>query len=457
MPLIGTIEGFRSGPAKKINLGSALRISMPVTILLFCAGFNYSYVYWVSPTWSYMGVTYKSPDMALVVVAYLLASVVCALSPLRIRRPSQIIYWFLFFTVYIPGLFVPLYLQLDNGFTLLLLQLSLAAGMLLIGISYKLRLLNMRLYPVDQRLFWGVFSVLFLLGNAAVLYSFNGKLHLASYEEVYAVRMPAKQILAANPAIGYIIHLLSLVMNPLLMGYGLVSRRKKLFVLGMLGEVFLYTTGADKQLMAAPIIVFILYYTIKRDRGGWAPKMGLFFAAIFFVLTTMAITAKPGAIFNLSSFVLVRSFAAPGVEMGQYQYFFENLPHTYLGNVTGINLFVANPYARPMGEEVTSFYGITSKYGAVNANATFFASDGIGGFGLPGIPLMGILCALVFWILDSCARKYPLKFSVPALALIIVSLTNVSLFSTLAGNGLIVWILLFIIMPRDFSRIDSSS
>jgi hypothetical protein len=139
----------------------------------------------------------------------------------------------------------------------------------------------------------------------------------------------------------------------------------------------------------------------------------------------------------------------PGMLIAQYHYFFEAFPHTYLGHVTGLNLLFPNPYNLQLGEEVSSFYGITSKYGIVNGNASFFAMDGIAGFGLIGIPLMGLLCAAVFWILDSCARNYSLKFTVPVLTMIIISLENASLFTTLLGNGLIVWMLLFITMPRN--------
>jgi hypothetical protein len=135
--------------------------------------------------------------------------------------------------------------------------------------------------------------------------------------------------------------------------------------------------------------------------------------------------------------------------MAQYQHFFQTMPHTYLGHVGLIGRFVPNPYELSMGEEVASFYGITGKYGLTNANASFFAMDGIGGFGLPGILVMGLVCALVFWILDSCARDFDLKFSVPVLAMVIMSLTNVSLFTTLLGNGLIAMMLMFLLAPRE--------
>jgi hypothetical protein len=437
-------------PVKRgISLRSLLRTSLPLMVLLFCAGFNFAYVNWVSPTWSYMGLTYKSPNLALLALGYALVLIVCAVSPTKITRPSHVIYWFCVFAVYVPALFIPLYLQLENGFELLLLQLSLAGGMMIIALSYRLPRFRVRSYPVDTRFFWIMFAILYLAGNFAMVYTFKGMMHLASFNDVYSVRTPAKQLLEANPGVAYISQFLATVMNPLLMGYGLAFRRRSLFVLGAVGELLLYSTAAAKLQIITPIVVLLFYLSLKKDRGGWVSLVAMVFAGIFFILTTVAIGVQPGPLFNIAFLLLVRVFTIPGSEMGEYQHFFQNMPHTYLSHVGVINHFVANPYELPMGEEVGSFYGLTSKYGVTNANASFFAMDGIGGFGLPGIILMALLCAVVFWILDSCARDYELKFSVPVLAMIIMSLTNVSLFTTLLGNGLIAWMLLFLVAPRE--------
>lgn len=445
-------RGYSTGAERQITLRSLLRASLPVTILLFCAGFNYAYVNWVSPTWGYMGLTYRAPDMGLILVGYGLSSIVCLLSPRKITRPSQVIYWFCFFSVLVPGLFIPLYLQMENGFQLLLLQLSLAGGMILISLCYKVPRFSIRSYPLDNRLFWLGFAAMYIAGNICLVYAFSGMLHLVSIRDVYSVRTPAKQVLEAAPAIAYISQFLAIVMNPLLMGYGLSSRRRLFFVLGVFGELLLYSTAAVKQQMAAPVAVLLFYYTLRRDRGGWVSGMSLFLSGMFFVLTTIAIGAHPGPLYSMTFLLLVRTFTIPGSEMGEYQHFFATMPHTYLAHVNGFNLLVPNPYQLSMGEEVASFYGQVGKYGLTNANASFFAMDGIGGFGLAGILIMGVLCGLVFWILDSCAREYELQFSVPVLAMVIMSLTNVSLFTTLLGNGLIAWMLLFLVMPRELRR-----
>jgi len=435
---------------KTIGLRSLLRTSLPIMILLFCAGFNFAYVNWVSPTWSYMGLTYKSPNFSLVFFGYVLALLICAVSPTKITRPSHVIYWFCVFAVYIPGLFIPLYMQLENGFELLLLQLSLTGGMLLIALSYRVPRFRVRPYPVDTRMFWLVFTIIYLGANFALVYTFQGMMQLVSFNDVYSVRTPAKHLLEANPGVAYISQSLSTVLNPLLMGYGLAFRRRSLFIIGALGEVLLYSTAAVKLQIAAPVVVFLLYFSLKKDRGGWVSTVAMVFTGMFFILTTVVIGIEPGPVFNLAFLFLVRIFTIPGSEMGQYQHFFQTMPHTYLSHVGVISRFMPNPYELSMGEEVSSFYGLSGKYGLTNANASFFAMDGIGGFGLPGILLMALLCALVFWIVDSCARDFELKFSAPVLTMVIMSLTNVSLFTTLLGNGLIAWMLLFLLMPREW-------
>ena len=451
--------GNAGGKSRKINLRSLLRFSMPLSVLLYCASFNFAYVKWVSPTWSYLGDTYKSPDPFLLILGYVLAAVVCALSPLKIRRPSQVIYWLMYFTIYISGLFVPLFLQLDNGFTLLLIQLSLTGAMLLIAFSYRIPLINLRRYPLKEKLFWRIFSILFVTCNVALFIVYRHNLRFASFVDVYTVRFQARQILNGDRIIGYVTQFLANVMNPLLIAYGISVRRRRFAVLGIAGQIFVYTTAAMKSVLSSPLLVIVFYYSIKKDRGGWAPKLGLLLAGLCFFVTTAVIGAQQGILFDLASLTLSRTIAAPGVFIGEYNHFFENFSHTHLGHVNGINLLVPYQHTLSMGVEMSTFYGFNkySSNGPIEENANFFAADGIAGFGLPGILFMGMLCAALLWVLDSCARKYPLAFSISALTMVIISLTNTSLFTTFLSNGLMVWMLLFIFMPRYFLGTDTSA
>jgi hypothetical protein len=443
------IQSSQYYPREPRGISPLFRISAVVAILLFCAGFNYSYVAWISPVWSYQGFRYDSPGFALLGTGYLLAGIACLASPLRISRPSQILYWFLFLTAYLPALFVPLYLQLNQPSVLLALQLSLTSGILLIALFYRFALPRIQLHPVDRRLYWTIVLSLFAVGHVVVLYAFRGNLHLAGLQDVYQVRFPAKEFLREHSGIGYITQFLGFVLNPLLMAYGLYAKRRGMFMLGTIGELALYSTAAGKALIIAPFLLLALHITIKKDRGAWVPKVCFSLSLLFFALTPLLVRAGPGQIFNLGSVILVRTFAVPGAETAEYQYFFGTRPHTHLSHVGGVNLLMPNPYSRPLGEEVGVFFGRRNRFGYANANANLFAMDGIAGFGLPGIPLMGALCGFAFWGLDCCAQKCSLAFTVPALTMVILSITNVSLFTTLLGNGLLAWMILFLLLPRS--------
>jgi hypothetical protein len=437
-----------SANATTIHLRSVLRFSMPLAIVLYCASFNWSYAQWVSPTWSYMGLTYHAPDSALLVVGYILAAVQCALSPRTVRRTSQVIYWILYFNVYIPGLFVPLYVQLDTSSTLLLLQLSLTGGMLLIALSYRVKLVRFRRYSMSPGMFWSLFSSLFVFCNAALLVAFRHNLHFSSLNEVYASRFQASAILRESVALTYVSSVLSNVMNPLLLVYGLSVGRYPLAVLGVCGQVLVYSTAAMKSVLLSPLLIVVFYYSLKHDRGGWAPKVALTCAGTFVMLTSLVIGARPGFLFNLASSTLMRSFALPGLAIAQYQYFFEHFPHTHLGHVHGVNLLLGDPYQMPLGLEIGNFYTDVVGGRIQDANANFFAFDGIAGFGLPGIPMIGLVCAAMFWALDCLARRDPIAISASALTMCTVSLANISLFSAFLGGGFMLWMLVFTFMPQ---------
>jgi hypothetical protein len=373
-----------------------------------------------------------------------LAAVLGAFSPLIIQRVSQVFYWVLLFIVYVPSLFVPIFMQFDNSSTLLLMQLCMTSGMLFIALSYKVHLLDLPHYPLKRRSFWTMFFILFVFLNAIVLAVSHGRLHLASLDEVYAQRVLGGEIVRANPGLSYVHSALSNVMNPLLIAYGLSAGRRRLIALGIFGQIVIYATGAMKSVLLSPLLIALFYYSLKKDRGGWVPKTGLFFAGTCFAVTELVIGQKVSRIlFAVGALLLMRTYAIGGVLLAQYQYFFERHPHTYMAHVTGISWFVHNPYTMATGQEIATYYG---EIGA-NSNAHFFAMDGITGFGLVGIPIMGILCAAVFWLLDSCTRGHTISFSASALTVCIISLTSSSLFSTLLGGGLLAGMLLFIFMP----------
>jgi hypothetical protein len=447
-------------PDAKILLRSVLQLSLPVCVFLYCVGFHYAYVNWVSPVWAYEGMTYTSPNLVLLALSYGLAMLMALVAPPHILKPSHAIFWVLFFMVYVPGIFVPLFIQLETGILLLALQLCLTSGMLILALLSRIPTLNLRRYPLKPEFFWGGFFVLYLIAYATMIAVYHGNMQFASMETMYSIRHDAGKVLQKNPATGYVSQMLANVMNPLLLAYGFERKKKRFWVLGMLGQITIFSIFANKLALLSPFVIATFFYTIRRDRGAWVPKANLALAGMFFCLTTMVIGVSAGPIFNIATVAIVRNFAIPGMLTGDYQYVFENRPHTYLSNVAGFSKIVSSDYTMPVGFEVSSFFGAkdNSERGMANSNANFFATDGIAAFGLWGIPLSAVLCAFVLWVLDGVTKSYSIEFAVAAMTMVIYSLTNISIFTTLLGNGMFAWMLLFVLMPcsvSDFVPVNS--
>ncbi len=442
-------------PTLNLRLRGIYRLSLPIVLFVYCGFFHWSYAHWVSHIWGLEeGLTYQAPDAFLVILAYFFSVSLCLVSPFVIRRPSQIFYWFLYLTVYIPSLFVPLFVRLENTETLVLMQLSITGAMLIIALAYRLPRMKLRRYPLSTRSFWSAFFVLYCAFNATVLIVFHGSLHFSSLQEMYSIRYQQGQVLGGVAGRGhsvtaYVLIWLSNIFNPLLIAYGAWKRRWVLLVLGTFGELFLYMAASAKGVLLAPLLVILCYYSLKNDRGGWVARLSYIFAGLS-SLPAAATIVNGSFVFLLGFLFLVRSTALPGLFFAQYQHFFTVFPHTYFGHVRGVSFFIPYKFQLPMGMEVSSFYHGGSSLGYEENNASFFASDGVAGLGLPGVLLMGMVCAIVFWIFDSSARALPLYFSAPATIPVGLYLANVSLFTTLISYGLALWILLFLFLPREF-------
>ena len=67
----------------------------------------------------------------------------------------------------------------------------------------------------------------------------------------------------------------------------------------------------------------------------------------------------------------------------------------------------------------------------------FWAYDGIAAWGLPGILVISVVCALVFWLLDSAAQRHDPRFAGLVTCYAAYNLANISLFTSLAIRWLV--------------------
>ncbi len=430
---------------------SRARMLVLAGILGYVACFQWMYVNYLYPFWDYFGFDYNAPGPGYLVLAWLLSIVPGLWMPLQLRRPSQFVYWVLYISVFIPSMFVPLYAGLNSPGEILDLMVVLFCGFAIVGSSYLLPLFRFRFSEIPRSWFWKGF-----LGLAAALtlwmaVVFRHHAQIVSFLDIYDVRNAANDV-AEGSQVNYAFMLLTGAINPFLMGYGLFFKRAAFFLAGASGQLLVYAIGGTKGSILSILFIAGFALLFKVGRAAFALKtissaLALLGLACF---SYVASGYEPGPLLTIALFVvLMRTLSTGGLLTAQYFDFFRHNPFTYYSHVKGANLILTYPYQYPLGEEIGLAYAGTTD---LDASAHFWATDGLGGLGLPGILLMSILCALVFWVLDSASQRHDPRFAALVTAYAAYNIANISLFTSLFSGGLALLIVLLYVMPPQSER-----
>jgi hypothetical protein len=431
----------------------------PRTLLLCLVGcyvacFQWMYVNYLYPTWAYFGFDYNPPSHYYLALAWLLSLFPLLWMPLNLVRPSQLAYWVLYITVIIPSMFVPLYIGFNTANEVSKLMVVLFVGFAITGFSYRLPLLSLRRPNLPSPLFWRAVICVSATLAVWVLIVFRHHLKFVTFSDIYDLREAANDV-AEGTNINFAFMTLTGAINPFLMGCGLYFRRWWLFSAGVLGQLLIYSVGGTKGSLISILFISAFYLLVKRGSRFFALK----FSAAFVVLlgglcSWFAVAAfQPGIALTLALFVILnRTLSINGLVTAQYFDFFQQNPFTYYTHIKGISWIFPYPYRYPIGQEIGLAYAGTTD---LDATAHFWATDGIGGLGLPGILLVSVLCALVFWMLDSASRRQDPRLSALVITYAAYNLANISLFTTLLSGGLGLLIFFLYWMPDPRAEINS--
>jgi O-antigen polymerase len=415
-------------------------------IFAYVACFEWMYEHYLYPMWGYLGFDYNPPARIYLVLAWILSVTPSLWMPIKLSRPSQLAYWVLYIAVIIPSMFVPLYVGLDSSTEVAPLMLVLFAGIAITGSSYLLPLFRIHPWRVPRKLFWRSVACVATSLGLWMAVVFRHHLQIVSFSDVYDLRDAANDV-AEGSNVNYAFMLLTGAVNPFLMGCGLYYRRKWFFVAGALGQLLVYSVGGTKGSILS--VAFILGFSVllKTRTSSFGLKMAFVPLALLggMCLSYAWTHYDPGPVQSIVLFVvLMRVLSINGLLTAQYYDFFQTNPLTYFSHIKGMNWFVHYPYQYPIGQEI----GLaTSGTTSLDATAHFWATDGIGGLGLPGILLVSVLCALVFWALDSLTRRHDPRLIALVTTYAAYNLANISIFTTLLSGGLALLITTLYLMP----------
>jgi hypothetical protein len=414
-------------------------------VAAFVACLIYVYISWLSPLYSYLGFPLgedEHPALWFSIPAVLLTA---AFMKTKITRFSEFFLWMVFFFAYTPSLlFIPLQGLLPDDGLALVCSLTLSFNIMRIIANCRMRLRVPSFEPIHLvASFFAVYAAL----NAWVLSVFGGHLNLADFANVYDQRFLAADV-ASGSLVGYATGMLGGAFNPLLMAIGLTNRRVSWFLLGATGQVFMYSTAALKSILLSAIIMPVFYYILLKRVDVTATRLGaLVVASCLVPLAVIALlgSSGEGLPWIFVSLVFMRTYGLAGALTGIYADFFTSHPYTYYSHINIVSNFIPYPYDQSLGEEV-GFFMVGSP---LDANANFWASDGLAAAGNLGVVITGVLVGIFLMLMNSAITRRGTRLACVAFITFVMTVCNTSIFTALlSGGGALLLVMLVLWQSR---------
>jgi hypothetical protein len=409
-------------------------------VTLYVSAFMWSYFSFISPIWSYMGFSNAERNFLHTIQTAIICVLPSFWMPLKISRPSMVLYWILYLLTYIAmivGVGFSSNFNLGQIYTFELLTLF---GFFLNGIGYEFKLYDLSSkVKLNNTLFWVIFGVVALLLMGYVFYIFGGQMTLVNpfSEDLYDQRFKGRDLQEGTGA-GYPVMWLSGNFFPFMLVYGFFRKKNIPIIVSTIGQVILYTTMADKSVLLNVIFMFLIYYLCKKELYfGYTFALIFTILAAFFTATQVMFEETFSASFwSLTNLLLIRTIGVSSLTANLYYDYFLDQPLTYYSHVNILRDFL--PYKYPYGDEMIGIV-IGTHYTDVprfNANATFYITDGLVALGVWGIALISAICGLMFYFIDMICKKHDVIFCAMLLCSISMILMNGSIFMSILSGGL---------------------
>jgi hypothetical protein len=429
-----------------------------ICVCLFTFFFTVVYVNWASPRFHYFGLTF-SGQTDLVYISLGASLIVAAILPIEIKRYSSFIVWMLYYITYLPTV---LTLALQGIGESSKISMIFAISISFASIVLVARIMTARpvqLYSSQLRQkFFIVFSIVYTGSYCFYIYTFYSVFNFAGLDFVYEQRHRYVDA-GAGAMASYVTVWIANVLNPFVTGLALFERGKRwLFMLAIAGQSLAYMSIALRSTLAGFLLMILLWrFAIVK---GQISVIRLSFGVSFLMATTwLAISLSEYGLSerysDIITLVYFRTFAIQGAMTGVYANFFADNPLTYYSHVNFVNVFIYEyPYGNtPLGV-VIGQYLVGGK--GFNANAPFWATDGIAAAGVGGILLIGVVFGLILTQLDRLIPPDKVTFASIVSAPFVISLANASLFTSLVtGGGILIVICIALGGPISSRSIKS--
>lgn len=413
-----------------------------VAVVVYALVLQYTYKRNISPYYSYQGLTYREPDWFYYATAIVATVVVAVVLPSRIRKVSDFLLWLLFVLGAAPSILLAQYSQTLTASEATIMGLCVAGCMVVARIGVES--VHLTRSPV-RRLNRGV-DFWVLLGTAAVVIyvymiaAYGIAIRPLSLTDVYDVREDFGAATSSAPMLGYMLPVLTKVINPLLMARGVFSLRFVPFGLGAFGQMAIYSSTGQKNVLfyiAVAIGLGLLFRFGLRPPGrrilfviGGAASLG-------FVLDWVTGSRL------WSSLLVRRVMVVPGALTAAYVAVFDGMPRM---NFAEVLPFVEDPYTGISPVYIVGAAFVGSPETAANVN---IFGHGYLNFGYIGMFVeTGVLVALLL-LANLATRGLPTPVACIAFFAPGMAFASASVFTAMLTHGFLAAVVICALAPGN--------
>jgi hypothetical protein len=425
------------------------RVLLVGVVALYYAIFIWTYRVFISEIQDSWGFSLHEIPAGYQMLNWVMVLVPALWLPLRLERPSLLLFLLQYIVVFIPCTIVIYNASLPEfePSSVCVLLLTLFAALSIWQASYYIPLLKLRARPVSAPAFWSAFALLGLTLFGLVFGVLGANFRLTDLAHIYAVRFAAADLVTG--AVGGLAQHAQMILAgavlPLLFAAGVTFRQRWLYVVATGVYFFLFGVAGNKSaILGVPILAMIALW--MRAGPARAPVRLLLGMTVLLLVPVLMSGDDERSKFLLSWYIALvhaRIFAMQALITGQYYAFFQDHPYTFWSHVTGISAFVPYPYEIDVPRTIGQYYYTVN----VGTNGGMWPSDGIAALGLPGVLIIAIVATVILWVFDSIAARHNVRFVVVALGFIAISFTNIPLPTTIVSGGALLLTLALYFMP----------
>jgi hypothetical protein len=418
-------------PLGALLLAGVARAVAITAALAYIAALIWAYTNHYSPLFAYLGQIDARPEAMDMLIAAALAALPSAWLPIPARRPSTILLWFLYLVGYVPMTVVPLFLEGELE-AVLAVDIAMAAGLAILTLIARLPPAVIRAPHLSLGTLTHLLLALGILSSVYIAAAFG--IHAPpSLADVYITRLQSNTVFEAAIGIGYVVPWAGNAINPMLMALGMARRRADLIVVGLAGQVLIYSVTGFKNVLFSIVVVPLVYVMVALARRWFGVLLAA--AAAGIVVTSSLAGDWPLALAR-------RVFATPG-QVGWYYFeYFSEHPAYHLSHSV-LSWLGPSAYSVPPPQVIGSVYFPGA---GTNANANLW-SDGFANFGFAGVIGFTLVLGVFLWAFDGLGRGRDLRVAGPLLAIAGLNLSDAALLTTILTNGLGLSCVLVALMP----------